>query len=110
MPTRSSKPRDANQAAKHILDQLTGDAPRAPAPASPPEKNAAAVALGRLGGKKGGAARAAALTAERRSEIAKRAAAKRWGDSAPKTQDEAPAESQPAMPKRKIVLAPRDPN
>jgi hypothetical protein len=29
MPTRSSKPhRDANQAAKHILDQITGDAPR----------------------------------------------------------------------------------
>ena len=78
MPTRSSKPRDANQAAKHILDQLTGDAPREPEPAPPPEKNAAAVALGRLGGKKGGAARAAALTPEQRSEIAKKAAAGRW--------------------------------
>lgn len=32
----------------------------------------------RAGGKKGGAARAAALTPEQRSEIAKKAAAKRW--------------------------------
>lgn len=41
-------------------------------------KNPAAVALGRLGGKKGGKARAKSLTAEQRSEIAKKAAAKRW--------------------------------
>jgi hypothetical protein len=76
MPTRSSKPhRDANQAARHILDQLTGDAPRED---TPPVKNAAAVELGRLGGKKGGAARAKALTPEQRSEIAKKAAEKRW--------------------------------
>lgn len=62
MPTRSSKPhRDANQAAKHILDQITGDAPKEePLPAS--VKNPAAVALGALGGEKGGAARAKALT------------------------------------------------
>lgn len=75
MPTRSSKPRDANQTAKHILDQLTGDAPKEE---PPPVKNAAAVELGRLGGKKGGAARAASLTPSQRSEIAKHAAAKRW--------------------------------
>ena len=76
MPTRSSKPhRDANQMAKHILDQLTGDAPKEE---PPPVKNEAAVALGRLGGKKGGAARAAKLTPEQRSEIAKKAAAGRW--------------------------------
>jgi hypothetical protein len=76
MPTRSSKPhRDANQAARHILDQLTGDAPREE---PPPVKNPAAVALGKLGGKKGGAARALALTPEQRSEIAKKAAAGRW--------------------------------
>lgn len=43
-----------------------------------PEKNPAAVALGRLGGLKGGAARAKALTKKRRSEIAKKAAQKRW--------------------------------
>ncbi|KIZ37694.1 MULTISPECIES: hypothetical protein [Rhodopseudomonas] len=41
-------------------------------------KNAAAVALGRMGGK----ARAAGMTAKKRSEIAKKAAAKRWGGKA----------------------------
>ena len=44
------------------------------------KKNPHAVALGRLGGKKGGKARAAALTAERRIAISKAAAASRWGD------------------------------
>ena len=78
MPTRSSKPhRDANQMAKHILDQLTGDAHKEEPPPVP-IKNAAAVALGSLGGKKGGAARALALTPEQRSEIARTAAATRW--------------------------------
>lgn len=78
MPTRSSRPPrlDMNQLAKRILDEATGDEPKTPAPAP---KNEAAVALGKLGGKKGGAARAAKLTAEQRSEIAKKAAAKRWG-------------------------------
>lgn len=66
---------DPNQLAKRILDEATGDAPRMPAP---PPKNAAAVALGQLGGKKGGAARAAKLTKEQRSEIAKKAAQSRW--------------------------------
>jgi hypothetical protein len=42
-------------------------------------KNPAAVALGRLGGAKGGAARAAALSPRKRSAIAKKAAAARWG-------------------------------
>ncbi len=42
------------------------------------EKNPAAVALGRLGGKKGGPARAAKLTPEQRKEIARKAAAARW--------------------------------
>ena len=42
-------------------------------------KNPAAVALGRLGGLKGGKARAKNLSPEKRSEIAKRAAAARWG-------------------------------
>lgn len=45
---------------------------------APKEKNAAAVALGRLGGLRGGDARAKALSAKRRKEIAKKAAAKRW--------------------------------
>lgn len=41
-------------------------------------KNPAAVVLGRLGGLKGGKARAAKLSADERSEIARRAAAARW--------------------------------
>lgn len=75
MPTRSSKKLDLNQLAKRILDEAIGEADKTPPPA---KKNAAAVALGKLGGKKGGAARAAKLTPEQRSEIAKNAAAKRW--------------------------------
>ncbi len=43
------------------------------------EKNRAAVELGRLGGLKGGPARAAKLTPEQRSEIARKAARARWG-------------------------------
>ena len=43
------------------------------------KKNPAAVALGRLGGLKGGKARAKKLSAKRRHEIAKKAAAARWG-------------------------------
>lgn len=44
----------------------------------PPEKNPAAVALGRLGGLKGGRARAEKLSDERRKEIARKAARMRW--------------------------------
>ena len=79
MPTRSSKPkrpRDVNQLAKAIVDIATGQEPE---PKPEREKNPAAVALGKLGGAKGGRARAEALTPEQRSEIAKKAAAKRWG-------------------------------
>lgn len=66
---------DTNQLAKQMLDQTTGEAPET---APPRVKNEAAVALGRLGGMKGGAARAAKLTPEQRSEIAKKAAQGRW--------------------------------
>lgn len=45
------------------------------------EKNPAAVALGRLGGLKGGKARAKKLSAKRRAEIAKKAAKSRWSKS-----------------------------
>lgn len=61
--------------AAHILEQATGE------PAPKPEdskKNPAAVALGRLGGLKGGKARAQKLTPEQRTEIARKAAKKRW--------------------------------
>lgn len=78
MPERSRKaPRDPNQLAKFIVDQSTGEIPKEPAP----EKNPAAVALGRLGGLKGGKARAESMTPERRSEIAKKAAERRWARS-----------------------------
>ena len=49
-----------------------------PEGATEPGKNPAAVALGRLGGKKGGRARAAKLTKEQRRKIAKKAAEARW--------------------------------
>jgi hypothetical protein len=70
-------PRDPNQLAKLIADMATGEAEPEPAPKGP-AKNPAAVALGKLGGAKGGKARAAKLTPEERSAIAKRAAAARW--------------------------------
>ena len=88
MPNHSSKPkrpRDINQLAKAIVDQSIGEAEPEMAlpgadPVEPPkpEKDPAAVSLGRRGGLKGGEARAASLTAEQRSEIAKKAAASRW--------------------------------
>ena len=80
MPDRSRKrPRDPNQLAKFIVDMATGESSAADAPPELEGKNPAAVALGRMGGLKGGKARAKALSAKRRSEIAKKAAAKRWG-------------------------------
>jgi hypothetical protein len=69
MPKRSSKasqPEDVNETAFRVVREATG------------EKNPAAVALGRLGGKKGGPARAAKLSAKKRSEIARKAAMTRW--------------------------------
>jgi hypothetical protein len=79
MPNRSSnrgkgKP-DANQLAHSIVQQATGKIE------NPVEKgkNPAAVTLGRLGGLKGGKARAEKLSAKKRSEIAKKAAQSRWG-------------------------------
>jgi len=78
MPNRSSKkrPRDINQLAKYIVDLSTGEAEETET--EKPEKNPAAVSLGRLGGLKGGKARAASLTPKQRSEIAKKAAQTRW--------------------------------
>lgn len=58
------------------------DEQRATEAAAEPPKNPHAVALGRLGGQKGGKARAKALSPERRAEIAKKAAATRWAKKA----------------------------
>lgn len=81
MPTRSSKGHlDLNQLAASIVDQATGEAPIEPK-TEEKEKNQAAVELGRLGGKKGGRARAEKLTPEERSEIARLAASARWKKS-----------------------------
>jgi len=75
MPKRSSKPRDLNRLAADIVGEATGEEQPV---ADVPEKNPAAVELGRKGGLKGGRARADKLTPERRSEISKQAAAARW--------------------------------
>jgi hypothetical protein len=82
MPNRSStpkRPRDFNSRAFESVAILTGTAEPQP-PAAEPEDplRAAAAALGRRGGLKGGKARAAKLTPEERSEIARKAAAARW--------------------------------
>lgn len=77
MPERSRKrPRDANQLAKFIVDVASGERMGAP---DQPEKNPAAVLLGRLGGLKGGKARAESLSAKQRSAIARKAAQARYG-------------------------------
>ena len=73
MPKRSR--RDANQAAFDVVAKATGTAPKK---ARKPRKNPHAVALGKLGGLKGGAARAAALSPRKRSQIAAKAAKARW--------------------------------
>jgi hypothetical protein len=75
MPDRSSKrPRDINQLAARLVELATD-----PDAAEPDDgKDPAAVSLGRRGGLKGGKARAEKLSPERRSEIAKKAAASRW--------------------------------
>ena len=68
-----------NEAAIRVMQEATReDDEPAVAPEPPPEKNPAAVALGRLGGLKGGKARAEKLSKERRSEIATKAAEARW--------------------------------
>ncbi len=69
------RPKDANQKAKFIVDLVTGEAKESDPNAG---KNPAAVALGKLGGQKGGNARAEKLSPEQRKEIAKKAARKRW--------------------------------
>lgn len=79
MPKRSSKKRpkreDEAQAAVRIMETI---AEKTEEREIPPEVSAAAAALGRRGGLKGGPARAAALSGKKRSEIARKAAAARW--------------------------------
>jgi hypothetical protein len=85
MPKRSRRPAelDVNEIAARILAQATGAPGQEMAAAAPPEKNPAAVALGRLGGLKGGKARAGKLSAAKRKAIAKKGAAARWKNKKP---------------------------
>lgn len=71
---KRKKPTDVVEMARSIVDQATGDAEKI----EPPAKLPAAVELGRRGGLKGGRARAEKLSATKRSQIAKKAAAARW--------------------------------
>jgi hypothetical protein len=74
--SRPPRPRDPNKLAKLIADIATGDVDQLPA--TEDGRDPAAVLLGRRGGLKGGRARAEKMTPERRTEIARTAAAARW--------------------------------
>lgn len=74
---KKKRPTDINQKAKSIVDIATGQTEDTLKQKD--ELKAAASALGKKGGLKGGPARAKSLTARRRSEIAKKAAKARWG-------------------------------
>jgi hypothetical protein len=80
MPKRSTPKRDFMEVARGIVEQAIGEQmdgnPLAPPPAD--LRNPHAVALGTLGGKKGGKARARKLSAKKRQTIAKKAAKARW--------------------------------
>ncbi|MGO9138352.1 MAG: hypothetical protein ACLP9S_18560 [Syntrophales bacterium] len=77
MKHKKKRPRDISQLAASIVKESIGeDQPKNPI--TEKEKNPAAVALGRLGGLKGGKARAAKLSARKRKQIAQNAARKRW--------------------------------
>ncbi len=79
MPARSSKDDYFGNAARKVVERAKGEKPSGTALESPDEyKNPHAVALGRLGGQKGGRARAERLSSRKRSEIAKKAARARW--------------------------------
>lgn len=68
------RPRDFSQAAKLVVDIAAGEAEDRPLTPEEQGKDPAAVALG----KRGGTARAAKISPQRRAEIAKKAAEKRW--------------------------------
>ncbi len=78
MDKRKKKKQDINELAFNIVQQATEENPKKDIPSDPSGKNPAAVALGRLGGLKGGPARAKKLSKKKRSEIAQKAANARW--------------------------------
>jgi hypothetical protein len=82
MPTPTAAERDfdeanasAHRVLGHVIEATEGTPPQPPAVDT---RNAAAVALGKLGASKGGKARAESLTKARRKAIAKKAAKSRW--------------------------------
>ena len=77
MPKRSSKKNGKRSDVNELAVGIVAAATESGSPAH--KKNPAAVALGRLGGLKGGRARAEKLTPRKRVEIAKKAARARWG-------------------------------
>lgn len=80
MPRRSSKERDFAINAFRVVEQAIGEhMDGTPLPDPNAGKNPAAVTLGKLGGAKGGRARAEKLSPAKRKQIAKKAAMKRWG-------------------------------
>ncbi len=80
MPKQSKMPADPNRRAKATVDAIDAILDRWPEPVVR-EKDPERVARGKLGGAKGGKIRASKLSPERRSEIARKAAAARWGKS-----------------------------
>lgn len=81
MPKRSRQKRDFMQVAREVVEQAIGERiDGGPLQTIPDKRNPHAVALGTIGGKKGGKARAKVLSAARRKEIAKKAANARWKD------------------------------
>ncbi len=76
---KKKRPTDINLLAHQIGQEATYQEVKEDLQAIAKEKNPAAVALGRLGGLKGGKARAEKLSARRRKQIARKAAKTRWG-------------------------------
>lgn len=70
MAKQSKKPADLNRLAAAIVGEATDE--------TPPKQETAEARAGRVGGRKGGKRRAARMTAEQRSDAARRAANARW--------------------------------
>lgn len=80
MPKRSRKkrPTDIHELARAIVDEATGNTPEEQPSLETPPKTPHSQALGKLGGRKGGPARAAKLTPEQRGDISREAVQHRW--------------------------------
>jgi hypothetical protein len=79
MPKHSGEKRDFMQVAREIVERAIGEQmDGSPLETPIDNRNPHAVALGRIGGKKGGRARADSLSANKRRAIAKKAASARW--------------------------------